>query len=49
MQNLVLHPRVDLAAWICDKPIMAPMALWGQDKPALKRQGTTREGWLMPS
>jgi len=22
------------------------MALWGQDKPALKRQGTTGEGWL---
>ena len=25
---------------------MAHMALWGQDKPALKRQGTTSEGWL---
>jgi len=25
---------------------MAPMALWGQDKPALKRQGTIGEGWL---
>jgi len=22
------------------------MALWGQDKPALKLQGTTGEGWL---
>jgi len=26
--------------------IMAHMALWGQDKHALKRQGTTGEGWL---
>ena len=25
---------------------MAPMALWGQDKPAQKRQGATGEGWL---
>jgi len=24
---------------------MAPMALWGQDKPAQKRQGVTVEGW----
>jgi len=25
---------------------MAHMALWGQDKPAQKRQGVTVEGWL---
>lgn len=25
---------------------MAPMALWGQDKPAQKRHGTGGEGWL---
>jgi len=25
------------------------MALWGQDKPALKRQGSTGEGWVRAS